>query len=570
MKTKLHKIAGSLWFAGLFVIAGYTLKISIGPRTSATVHSDSVQVSRSMALAADTVAASPLALERAVPVSEAIRKVMPELAAVPNDWRNYNPDQITVELAHGVVVAFQKVSVSEKDGRIFWTGKSSVDSGQIFAVATKGSWFAAVNFVHGNDYMVRVAGQGAAITEAAPEDFQCADFENVTALASVVTAVAAASPAKPDANGVYTVDVAVFYDNDCMTAANTQIQNMGLSVTAMEYFTSTVLAYFQYANGILINSQVTNLRWSCLGFYNIPAYSINGDTSFLTDLAVMSQTTTSAGQFVQQTMDTFAADQAVLYVGTTRDFGGRAYSPGHHVACVFPSLGGTLAHEMAHNFGCHHDRITESAVDSDGHYYYGNRWTDSTGKDTGDIMSYATYHVPYFGNPAVSVDGFPTGVAAGQSKAADCARVLRENAANMASYKSPMLVPEITTQPTGVSVGSGTSFSLTVVADGGSGSLGYHWYKDGAPVTGTSDTFTKIATITDAGSYTVTVTNTKGSVTSSPATVSVSAPPPAPSTGGGGGAPGLFFYVALLTITLNRFVAARRNKTWPSRHSAVL
>ena len=83
--------------------------------------------------------------------------------------------------------------------------------------------------------------------------------------------------------------------------------------------------------------------------------------------------------------------------------------------------------------------------------------------------------------------------------------------------------PSIVTQPAGASVSAGQSVTLSVVA-AGSGPLHYQWQLNGATNVGTdSSTFTIAAAQTsDAGTYTVTVSNGSGSVPSNGAVVTVS------------------------------------------------
>jgi len=83
--------------------------------------------------------------------------------------------------------------------------------------------------------------------------------------------------------------------------------------------------------------------------------------------------------------------------------------------------------------------------------------------------------------------------------------------------------PSITTQPSSVSVSSGSSATFTVVATG-SGTLSYQWYKDSTAISGaTSASYTvSSASSSDAGSYYVVVTNSAGSTTSSSATLTIS------------------------------------------------
>ena len=85
---------------------------------------------------------------------------------------------------------------------------------------------------------------------------------------------------------------------------------------------------------------------------------------------------------------------------------------------------------------------------------------------------------------------------------------------------------EILTQPISQVVDLGKGVTLTVEAEGKPAVLHYEWKKDGAPVGGDAPIF-EIGAITPdmAGSYTVTVSNPTGSVTSTPAILLVHTPP---------------------------------------------
>ncbi len=82
--------------------------------------------------------------------------------------------------------------------------------------------------------------------------------------------------------------------------------------------------------------------------------------------------------------------------------------------------------------------------------------------------------------------------------------------------------PAITTAPTSQSVAAGGSVSFSVVASG-TAPLSYQWFKDGSAIANaTSATYTVAAVAAaNAGSYTVTVANAAGTVTSAAATLSV-------------------------------------------------
>jgi hypothetical protein len=82
--------------------------------------------------------------------------------------------------------------------------------------------------------------------------------------------------------------------------------------------------------------------------------------------------------------------------------------------------------------------------------------------------------------------------------------------------------PTITTQPTNQTVVAGGNVTFLVVA-GGFGSLNYQWYFNGSAISGATATNYTLTGVmaTDAGNYTVVITNLYGSVTSSVATLTV-------------------------------------------------
>jgi hypothetical protein len=82
--------------------------------------------------------------------------------------------------------------------------------------------------------------------------------------------------------------------------------------------------------------------------------------------------------------------------------------------------------------------------------------------------------------------------------------------------------PTITTQPLSQSVSAGSSVMFSVVASG-SATLSYQWNLGGSPISGATSSAYTIASAqsSNAGSYSCTVTNAVGSVTSSAATLTV-------------------------------------------------
>jgi hypothetical protein len=87
------------------------------------------------------------------------------------------------------------------------------------------------------------------------------------------------------------------------------------------------------------------------------------------------------------------------------------------------------------------------------------------------------------------------------------------------------VAPSITTQPVSQTVIAGANMSFSVVASG-TAPLSYQWRKNGSSITGaTSATLTlNNVTSSTAGSYTVLVSNSAGSVTSASATLTVQSP----------------------------------------------
>ncbi len=85
----------------------------------------------------------------------------------------------------------------------------------------------------------------------------------------------------------------------------------------------------------------------------------------------------------------------------------------------------------------------------------------------------------------------------------------------------------ISTQPSGQSLLVGQSFQLNVTASGSS-PLSYQWLKSGAVIAGATASSYSVASAStaDTGAYTVTISNSFGSATSSPATVTVTTPTP--------------------------------------------
>jgi len=94
-------------------------------------------------------------------------------------------------------------------------------------------------------------------------------------------------------------------------------------------------------------------------------------------------------------------------------------------------------------------------------------------------------------------------------------------AATLTVTGSSTSVPAVTTQPVAVTAYAGSAASLSVSASGNN--LSYQWNLNGTPISGATSSTLSLGSLTTSqgGTYTVTVSNSSGSVTSSGAVVTV-------------------------------------------------
>jgi hypothetical protein len=122
--------------------------------------------------------------------------------------------------------------------------------------------------------------------------------------------------------------------------------------------------------------------------------------------------------------------------------------------------------------------------------------------------------------------------------------------------------PLITAQPQSQTVTQGGSVLFSVTASG-QPAPAFQWYFNGQTITGATGASLNLTSVqaSNAGNYTVTATNSSGSVTSNVATLTVNAASSSQSSsaasGGGGGAVDAWFLAALALLCL---VRARRTR----------
>jgi Metallo-peptidase family M12B Reprolysin-like len=517
-------------------------------------------------------------------VSPAIAKVFPSLTEVMNDWRNFRPDTLTVAPHSDLPITFTKLKVKDEGRYVTWIGRNpQIPGASLVGVATASGYHAILILPGASQFSFHVWGDGVIVEESSAGEESCGVDPVQLAKAplehgSSVVEVHYASGFNPDAailaaTPALSVDVLFAYDSSALAAASTSSNNHGVDL-----MDGSCKAVIESANLVLSQSGVTNFAWRYLGLVASPAYTRTGNLS--DDISAVGPGGVLA-DWVKTTRYQRGADQVVLLVGSSVDFTGRAYNPKQTAVTrdnaaavmIWNASYKIVAHELAHNFGCQHDRAHTDvkglndygppAPDNDGFWCYGQMWQNpalppgyigdpGTG---GTIMSYANWIIPYFSNPNISVrlTGSLLGWGVnpelgvkqiGQSEttpaAAYNARVLSDQALTMSNISEEIVAPVITQQPQGPSVPRGQSFILSVTATGGG--LSYQWLKNNTAISGAQgSSYSKVAEASEPDGYSVTVSNLVGSATSNVVTVTVTAPVQSSSGGGGGGFFGAWF-----------------------------
>lgn len=547
------------------------------------------------------------------PERREVAEVFPDSAPPSGDWRNRHPDRLRIRPYPGVTVTFAEVQVKEDGRHLTWIGRNPEWPGASFVgVATPDGYDAVMLMPGAGQYNFHVRDGRVLVEEitATGEDCELGPGRVAAARLPVPPGVfyaeagGNASPASPDSSAPaspvevpLTVDVLFLYNTRALAVAAQR------SADPVGYIDGYARAGLETCNQVLVNSRIDNFAWRYVGLVAVPEYAEKQTVS--EDLAMIGPEG-PLDPLVRAARAEYGADQVLMWTGAGFRQGS-AYAgdvrsepvPVEYAVAGLRLTAGILilAHELAHNFGCHHDRGhagtgdgSTATPEGDGLWCYGLLWSDPGGATTsGTVMAYADFLVPYFSNPAITLNitstlqnrpgpfldlgtraiGFPET----DPRAANNARIMRDHAAHMAALSGETeAAPVILQQPRDAAVAAGQVMTLSVSATGGG--LAYQWLKDGAGIEGaTAAVLSKTFAATDAGSYSVRVSNRRGTATSRAAAVSLaaSAPPPvtpAPVTppassasgggGGGGGAPSLWFYLTLFLMALARLGARRR------------
>lgn len=472
----------------------------------------------------------------ALPLSASLKSVFPELTAGVSDWREFCPEVLVLQLDPDLRVPFQ-ISMNERTGRrtvltghldLYGNPSSSLQGSYFVATAVAADRWDGVIVLPGMEYRVTVRGGQASVEEHVASSLVCAtDVAPPSATATAGAPAATITTNTPPAG--LTVDVLFLYNIEALAERNNDL--LALDADASNYIAAS--------NAVLRNSLIDSFSWRYLGIEAAPTYATSENT--LDDLRAM-RGTGSIASFVDTRQKALGADQVVLLAGGRKlDAVGRAWVGGSvaHSVISYPyvSYGDgfrsktvtsyvTVCHELAHNFGCNHQREDSSteARDGDGQYNYAHVTKGKYGL-TGSIMavhlSSATMtRVPYFSHPEVSNEGQPLGIAINQPRAAYNALVVRDNAARIAALNTPPAPPAIVEQPQSVTVFPGDKAVLSVKATGDE--LSYQWLRNGVALTLQPGqgvlTFSPV-NASQAGEYTVIISNAFGSVTSLVATI---------------------------------------------------
>jgi hypothetical protein len=543
------------------------------------------------AMAHPDIAQNPEAIK--VIKLERLKKVFPNLQEIPSDWRTFNPQILTIAPYEDIQIPFHldevktvtpNASSNSPDARTVQVYRNDMQGGYTVTAATENEMIAIVTVPGADIFQVHVLNDEISVTTApighcgnTPENPASQKPQTAALEAQAHRQIPEISnlPNTPEITGAVesmTIsNVVFFYNEDTLT----KFQNTLIEETTIA---TTYIAHVEAANIILANSDINNLRWNYAGAFKTPDFEITPGVTDETDPtyillhnaidimkkdAQVNPGNKEAHDFIMAKIEEVRADQSAYIIGKTSTqlskysgLGTLGYnnSLSHTISLRIQEDYSTLTHELGHNFGCRHDRLTEkdqtSTAYNFGHVHRGSAgiWGET---DLGTVMSYATF-IPYFSSPLLSYQGNAIGIPEGQAGAADNARYMREKASYIKITREK---PTIITQPQNTTVVEGTSFTISTQATSSNGSpLTYQWKHNGTSIPGaTGNYYSKTANNNDTGSYTVTVSNQYGNTSSNPATITVTAPPKnngGGSGGGGGGSPSFLFLTAIGIIAL--------------------
>jgi hypothetical protein len=416
--------------------------------------------------------------------------------------------ELTVAPHPDLPMTFQRVATRTDGGYTTWIGRNVAMPGASYVGVSSARGYHAVLLVPGvSQFNFHVQGDEVLVQEIVSRGSDCALWHETlppVEAASPGTFYWEASDAKGDqggatssaATGLLNVDVLFLYNTHALAVARDRAP-----ADPVDYLVGYSRAALETVNLVLENSRVDTFRWRYVGLLAMPEYPPKETVP--EDLQMM-----APGQplhaFVQAARAQYGADQVMMWVGPgVRQ--GAAYigddrkSPAvaNATLSALRLTGGVLilGHELAHNFGCTHDRAhagsgdgSTAAPEGDGRWNYGLMWTDPGATSTsGTVMAYANFLVPYFSNPNITLNVTSTmqnrpgpflelgthtiGFVESDPRAAYNVRVLNEGAAYMAAISPEASAPPSSPSPppTAPTVPSPTPNPVTASGGGGGG-----------------------------------------------------------------------------------------------------
>lgn len=370
---------------------------------------------------------TPLFIESGPPSTSALPAHTERARSIRLNRRAIDAPRIAIDLFGDIVFAVRTRTERRRAGEHVWVGHIEGNSSDVVIITLRGATASGLIQYAGAIYRIALGGQRLlqVDVESLPADdaTPLPDGGGVSSPASTGTA----------GDGGTVQDLLVVYTQDACTYAG--------SCAALEADITTAVvdlnsAYAASQIDITMNLVATALT----------SYAGTDASATLSDLRG-----TSDGNMdeIHALRDQVGADVvSLIYDGQGCGIGylGSSASSAFNVTDV-PCLVGnrTMAHEIGHNQGAHHDRETAGAETSTASNFGYRRCNDNSVDGTASpwfrtVMSYActgAARVGHFSNPNASYAGVPTGIdpAVESNNGAYNAQTLNESAAYVAGFR---------------------------------------------------------------------------------------------------------------------------------------